>query len=72
MSLDSVFVNPLAAAYQSIGDYYESEKLINDLVGQANAENQMRAGAAQGNQAMTGALAGAGIGAVGLIAAAMI
>jgi hypothetical protein len=48
------------------------EKLINDLVGQANAENQMRAGAAQGDQAMTGALAGAGIGAVGLIAAAMI
>lgn len=48
------------------------EKLINDLVGQANTENTMRAGAAQGNQAMTGALAGAGIGAVGLIAAAMI
>jgi len=48
------------------------EKLINDLLGQANAENQMKAGAAQGNQAMTGALAGAGIGAVGLIAAAMI
>jgi hypothetical protein len=48
------------------------EKLINDLVGQANTENQMRAGSAQGGQAMTGALAGAGIGAVGLIAAAMI
>jgi hypothetical protein len=32
MSLDPVFVNPLAAAYQSIGDYNEAEKLINDLL----------------------------------------
>jgi hypothetical protein len=48
------------------------ENLINDLLGQKNSENQMRAASAQGNQAMTGALAGAGIGAVGLVAAAMI
>lgn len=48
------------------------EKLINDLIGQKEAENAMAASSAQGNQAMTGALAGAGIGAVGLIAAAMI
>jgi hypothetical protein len=32
MSIDPVFVNPLAAAYQSIGDYNEGETLINDLL----------------------------------------
>jgi hypothetical protein len=31
MSLDPVFVNPLAAAYQVIGDYNEAERLINDI-----------------------------------------
>jgi hypothetical protein len=48
------------------------EKLINDLIGQKEAENAMAASSAQGDQAQTGALVGAGIGAVGLIAAAMI
>ena len=48
------------------------EQLINNLLGNANSTNAANAAATQGGQAMTGALAGAGIGAVGLIAAAMI
>lgn len=48
------------------------EQLINNLLGNANSTNAANAASAQGGQAMTGALAGAGIGAVGLIAAAMI
>jgi hypothetical protein len=48
------------------------EQLINNLLGNANSTNAANAAAAQGGQAMTGTLAGAGIGAVGLIAAAMI
>jgi hypothetical protein len=48
------------------------EQLINNLLGNANSTNAANAAGAQGGQAMTGALAGAGIGAVALVAAAMI
>lgn len=48
------------------------EQLINNLLGNANSENAANAAASAGQQAQTGALAGAGIGAAGLIAAAMI
>jgi hypothetical protein len=48
------------------------EQLINNLLGNANSQNAATAASTQGGQAMTGALAGAGIGAIGLVAAAMI
>jgi hypothetical protein len=48
------------------------EQLINNLLGNANSTNTANAAESQGGQAMTGALAGAGIGAIGLVAAAMI
>jgi hypothetical protein len=58
------------AEQQNLRQY--QEMLINNMIGNANSENAARGASAQGGQAMTGALAGAGIGAVGLVAAAMI
>jgi hypothetical protein len=59
-----------AAAQGNIRDYQKG--LINSILEANAAQNAAMGAAAQGQQAQTGMIAGAGIGAAGLIAAAMI
>lgn len=58
------------AEEQNLRQY--QQQMVNDLLGQVTSENAARASAMQGQQQMIGSLAGAGIGAVGVVAAAMI
>jgi hypothetical protein len=60
----------IQSSNQATRDY--QEMLINSVLGDANAYNQMAGAKSQGDQQMAGILGGAALGAVGLAAAAMI